>query len=179
MIVVAASDNNDSYSRANFSDYSTKYVDVSAPGVDIYTTSKGNKYDYANVTSLSTPFVAGAAALLKSIKPSATARQIKNAIIQGADKRYATSYTRYGFLDVSAASRILQGKYKKLNLNGTFAAGKLKTSYNSKITVSGGYAPYSWSITYSGTLPPGLKFYVADSDKGLLLTGTPLNFRQG
>ncbi|MBQ9404801.1 MAG: S8 family serine peptidase, partial [Synergistaceae bacterium] len=42
MIVVAAANNNSSYTRASFSNYSTSYVDIAAPGVGILSTYTGN-----------------------------------------------------------------------------------------------------------------------------------------
>ncbi|MBU0498144.1 MAG: S8 family serine peptidase [Candidatus Thermoplasmatota archaeon] len=42
------------------------HLDLVAPGVDIYSTKRSNSYGYITGTSMSTPMVAGAAALLKA-----------------------------------------------------------------------------------------------------------------
>lgn len=79
MIVVGASD---SYStvKSGKSNYSTKYVDVAAPGTSIRSTIPGYNYGYKDGTSMATPHVAGIAASLRSAFPSAMASQISRHI---------------------------------------------------------------------------------------------------
>ncbi|MFZ4429116.1 MAG: S8 family serine peptidase [Phycisphaerales bacterium] len=83
IIAVAASDNNDAL--AGFTNYGVRTVDVAAPGEQIMTTADGGGYTYINGTSFSGPIVAGIVALLKSIKPNASAVEIKQALIDGSD----------------------------------------------------------------------------------------------
>jgi subtilisin family serine protease len=66
---------------ASFSNYGLTQVDLGAPGVAIISTVPSNKYASYNGTSMATPHVTGAAALYKSINPSAIAAQIKAAIL--------------------------------------------------------------------------------------------------
>ncbi len=81
--------------RASFSNYGSTTVDLGAPGVGIVSTIPGNGntslYKSYNGTSMATPFVTGAAALYKSIYPSATAAQIKAAILGTAKPTPALS----------------------------------------------------------------------------------------
>jgi serine protease len=53
------------------------WLDMCAPGGEIYTTFAGNNYNYNTGTSYSSPITAGAAALVKSYFPSYTNMQIK------------------------------------------------------------------------------------------------------
>ncbi|MDV6378774.1 S8 family serine peptidase [Sporosarcina sp. GW1-11] len=62
--------------RSTFSNYNS-YVSLVAPGTGIYTTGLSNSYKSMNGTSFSSPIVAGAAGLIKSIQPDYTPKQIK------------------------------------------------------------------------------------------------------
>jgi subtilisin family serine protease len=62
VISVAAIDVNDQ--RGSFSHYGKQSVDIAAPGVDILSTTRNDSYDTFSGTSMATPHVAGAAALI-------------------------------------------------------------------------------------------------------------------
>jgi serine protease AprX len=85
----------------------TDYPEVTAPGVDIFTSNKGStSYTLATGTSFAAPHAAGAMALLKDAYPGATADDIELALMEsafdhgdsGADNAYG-----YGLIDLSAA----------------------------------------------------------------------------
>ena len=84
IIAVAATDHNDGLAR--FSQWGKKNVDLGAPGVDILSTVPGNKYDTYSGTSMATPHVAGAAALIASAYPSISNADLRKALLEGADK---------------------------------------------------------------------------------------------
>jgi hypothetical protein len=83
MMFVAATDNQDNL--ASFSDYGAHTVAVGAPGVDITLPIPGGLYAPLSGTSFATPMVSAIAALLKSEIPTATADQIKTAILNSGD----------------------------------------------------------------------------------------------
>lgn len=82
-ITVAASSLSDfmtSWSNSGFGS-----VHVAAPGEAILSTVPGNGTAYMDGTSMAAPMVSGAAALLWSAKPQASAAQIKKALLSSVD----------------------------------------------------------------------------------------------
>lgn len=78
IISVAATDNNDN--KASFSQYNSVSVDLGAPGVNIRSTYSGSSYAYLSGTSMATPHVSGAVALVYQRNPSFTYLQIRQRI---------------------------------------------------------------------------------------------------
>ncbi|MBF0363423.1 MAG: S8 family serine peptidase [Oligoflexia bacterium] len=95
IISVAALDVNNNL--GSFSNWGKTSVDIGAPGVRVYSTIPGNGYTdvvlsflgttvYWDGTSMATPHVAGAAALYWSKYPNKSWREVKNAILDSAQK---------------------------------------------------------------------------------------------
>ncbi len=83
-MVIGVGATDDAGEPANFSAYG-KCVDVSAPGDRVYSTKQGNKYGTMTGTSMSAPFVAGAAGLYLSRHPSAVPAEVISGIVDSAD----------------------------------------------------------------------------------------------
>jgi len=83
VFAVAATDHNDAL--AFFSNYGAKTVDLGAPGVGILSTTPGNTYQSFDGTSMATPHVAGAAALVEDEFPGATLYGIKALLMNSVD----------------------------------------------------------------------------------------------
>ncbi len=88
VIVVASTDKNDNLvvsSDGGGSNYGRYTVDLAAPGSDILSTYPISTYKSMGGTSMAAPFVAGTAALVKSINPGASTAEVKRTILDNVD----------------------------------------------------------------------------------------------
>lgn len=102
VISVAATDENDK--KARFSNYGN-WIDISAPGVNIFSTITGQsiEYDYLSGTSMACPLTAGLCALMRSRNSKLTPADIENCLKQGADK---IDYLNSNYKNLLGAGRI-------------------------------------------------------------------------
>jgi subtilisin family serine protease len=84
VVSVAASNNVDQL--AYFSNYGKTTVDIAAPGENILSTVPNNGYESYSGTSMATPHVSGAIALLLSKEPNLTPAEIKQRLRDTADQ---------------------------------------------------------------------------------------------
>jgi subtilisin family serine protease len=94
---------------APFSNYGPRTVDVFAPGVDIYSSVTGGKYQRESGTSMAAPVVTGLAALIMSYYPELTAAEVRQVILDSAT-RYPTAVVRLPSSDSQGASTAAFGE---------------------------------------------------------------------
>jgi thermitase len=94
ILTVAASTAQDTL--ASFSNYGKKTVDVAAPGDSILSTYPTSTYKRLSGTSMASPMVAGAAAMLKARRSSATYGDLKTALVYTGDAKPAFTNTVSG-----------------------------------------------------------------------------------
>ncbi|MCS6775070.1 MAG: S8 family serine peptidase [Chloroherpetonaceae bacterium] len=101
VIAVAATDQNDML--PSWSAHGS-WVSVSAPGVQVHTTTRTNSYVVAHGTSIACPHVAGLAAFLMAHNPTLTNAQIRQVIESTATPLPAQARSiRHGRIDAHAA----------------------------------------------------------------------------
>jgi subtilisin family serine protease len=94
--------------KSDFANYGP-WVTIAAPGTDIYSPFPTDQYAVWSGTSMATPFVAGQAALIRSLQPSASSGCVTN-IIRTTAQSPATSDPTYaselgsGHADVGAST---------------------------------------------------------------------------
>lgn len=94
---------------ADFSNYGATSVNIAAPGVDIYSTVPStidpSGFEYMSGTSMATPHVSGAAALILADSPNLTYQELKARLYAGARPLHSLKgkVTTGGILDISYA----------------------------------------------------------------------------
>ena len=111
IISIAATDSNDSL--ASFSNFGVKSVDIAAPGVDILSTVPGKEYKKFSGTSMATPHVSGAAALLLAAYPKMQAVELKALLLESVDKvpALSSSVATSGRLNIAKAFQMARAKF--------------------------------------------------------------------
>jgi subtilisin family serine protease len=109
VVAVAATDQNNNL--ASFSNYGPRTVDLAAPGVNILSTLPGGGYGLDSGTSMATPHVSGALALVWSEHPNWTYTQVINQVLNTVDRLPSLSgrVSSGGMLDLAAAVGWVEG----------------------------------------------------------------------
>ncbi|UCC92526.1 MAG: PKD domain-containing protein [Thermoplasmata archaeon] len=129
--------------------------DLTGPGLSIYSTSRNNGYRYAGGTSMATPHVAGAAALLLQSHTGWTAQQVKQALMGTAkDIGYNEYRVGAGRIDVvDANDTLMLADPPSLSL-GRLSAKTNTTTFDvtfENLASSWTNATLTWSIKYELT----------------------------
>ncbi|RQP10288.1 MAG: peptidase S8 [Chryseobacterium sp.] len=107
MIVVGASTKDNDGLRAGFSNFNSERVDLFAPGAEIYSTVPKNEYEYLQGTSMASPVVAGAAAVLFAYMPQLTPQQVKEALMKTVNRPAAQPGQEVPFTSYSASGGVI------------------------------------------------------------------------
>ncbi|MFZ9942695.1 MAG: S8 family peptidase [Bacteroidia bacterium] len=111
VLSVASTGNNDT--KSSFSNYGP-FIDVCAPGSNIYAAQSNNTYQLQSGTSMASPVAAGAAAIIKSQFPSYTALQVGEKLRVTCDNIYGVSGNS-AYLNKLGKGRI--NMYRSLTIN--------------------------------------------------------------
>ncbi len=118
-------------SLAEFSDYG-EWADISAPGLDIYSSTMGNSYGSKKGTSMASPIVAGACALYMSYMGHVTPDSMEAALKATATKT-SQPYTGAGVVNVA---RLLGKKPAEQRPNSPYTPIKTITLDKTLVTLS-------------------------------------------
>ena len=75
--VISVANTTSSDELSSTSHYGAKSVDIAAPGTDIYSTIPTSSYGTMSGTSMATPMVASAVAVMRAVNPNISAKEIK------------------------------------------------------------------------------------------------------
>jgi subtilisin family serine protease len=157
VLAVAATDNRDGL--ASFSNYGSTTVDLGAPGVDVLSTTRNNTYQYFSGTSMATPHVSGAAALLLAACTLDTAG-LKSTLMNNVDPIPSMNGVTItgGRLNVNKAIRACSAPATPdFAISAAPASQSVvqgsSTSYTATVTASGGF---TGTVAFSASgLPSG------------------------
>lgn len=106
VITVSAIDENNN--KAEFSNYINNVaMGIAAPGVNIYSTTPNNSYQYMNGTSMATPYVAGLLGVMKSLNPNLTTSEAYNILKNSGIDTQNTTQTGKLIQAAEAVKRVL------------------------------------------------------------------------
>ena len=148
---------------ASFSDWSSSRIAIAAPGENIFSSVPGAQYGYADGTSMSAPFVAGAVALARDMRPDLGYMDIKQALLTQADTIPALSgkvvggrrlniYRTLQFLEITPIEQlhIFTFSGQEEILSGAYMSGNQIFAQRSPPISTGTLSGYVLQATLSG-----------------------------
>ncbi|MFC5701644.1 S8 family serine peptidase [Cohnella faecalis] len=107
---------NDKYQRASFSSTGSQ-LDLAAPGTDILSTTSDGEYGVLSGTSMATPHVTGAAALLWSKNKNWSPEQVKQQLYDTATPLGNVHEYGRGLVNVAKALQLIDGPVEPIDSN--------------------------------------------------------------
>lgn len=157
IIAVAASDQNDN--PASFTNYGASSVALAAPGVLIYSTYYNSTTAYATMsgTSMASPHVAGAAALMLSVNNGLTIASIKSTLLNTVDKlsQWSGRVASGGRLNLAKAVQAVGGVAPPPPPSYTYQPDLLIRANSSSTTIGGNIYGAGSSETVTQTVLKG------------------------
>ena len=182
-ISVGAVDNQDniqtSFSNSGVSATGVSLPSLLAPGAGVYSSLPGNTYGVLSGTSMATPYVTGAIAVLKSEKPGATVDQmlgiLKNTGRLLADTTRNQSVSARVQLDAAAAAFVPRSKTIGVFRNNVFYLRNSNTTGIGDETVPFGFGSANYPVVGDWTGSGIDRIGIYDQSKALFVICTAAN----
>ena len=151
-------------------------LDMMAPGVGILSTHNNNGYKVDEGTSMAAPHVSGVAALMLSINPNLTAKEVRDYIEQTAQKSTSYNYEEqrengtwceesgYGILDAHRA--VLKAAFNKV-----YGDTNLTLCHNSQYTALASHNAQIDSVSFHWTCSDNLRIVSGEHSDTVTVRG--------
>lgn len=156
VISVASTSNSDA--KSSFSNYGS-WIDISAPGSNIYSTTVGATYGNKSGTSMASPMVAGLVGLMKSLNPGMTRTDLINCLYTTATNINAQNPGYIGQLGAGRINAANAMQCVSTTLSNPpvadFVANYTTVTAGGQITYTdlSTYTPTTWNWTFPGGTP--------------------------
>jgi len=150
VIIVGATDSNDN--KAGFSNYGL-FIDVMAPGDNVYTTlySGDDAYGGVSGTSFSCPITAGLCAMLYSANPALGPYEVMNALYEGCDSMGSPELYGWGRVNLlGSLSLVVDAEFDRYTIMASVDENGVQgndESVSSSISSDGGFVAYQSSAS--------------------------------
>ncbi len=144
VVCVAASEQSDA--RPSFSNYGVSSVDLAAPGVNVLSTVPGGAYDSYHGTSMATPHVAGAAALVLANTPALGPAEVRRALLLSADPK--PTFT--GLVATGSRLNVRRALSQEIALPTGLTAASSSPAFNTWSNVNTATATWGGAVDASG-----------------------------
>ena len=162
VIAVAATDSDDL--RSSFSSYGKTSVDIAAPGSNIYSTVLENKYGFMSGTSMATPHVSGAAALIWAHEPNLTMAEVKERLFKTSEEILMLK-RRLGYGRINVYNALTNTIPPKTEPTDPTLFKDAEQKIASPHDYENGKT-YTWTITHPGALRLRVHFEKFDTESG-------------
>lgn len=169
--VLAVASTTASDTMSSFSQWGATTVDLGAPGSAILSTIPGGGYDTFSGTSMATPHVTGAAALVLSVNPNLTAIELKELLMSSGDD------------NADLTGKTVSGK--RLNVRNALEAADPTPGFNLAVSpvnttlVAGDTATYSFDVSSVADWTGEISLTLADTLGSASLSATLVNPGEG
>lgn len=156
--VISVAATNSSDQKASFSNYGS-WIDISAPGQNIYSTIVGNAYGNKSGTSMASPMVSGLIGLMWSLNPGMTRTDLINCLYNNADNISSQNPGYPGQLGAGRIDAAASMQCVSLTLNNPpvadFVANYTTVTAGGQISFTdlSVYNPTSWNWSFPGGTP--------------------------